>query len=187
MNYDFYASKADKLKVLEFIFNETDLQIFDLSSSYGQEICQYKSIEEISTKFDMNNGNQFAMTFKMWSPSFKGEITFRKVDLNPKSCNGHTFRYATEGWGLINLYFGGQQNGILSNSNIGHFSQKGASKWEDINTANAGVDNWDWKEIEQVSRKLKNFINKNLAIRKIGTCGILEGADKLENEGVKLQ
>lgn len=159
MNYDFYASKADKLKVLEFIFAETDLQIFDLSSNYGQEVCQYKSVDEISTKFDMVNGDKFGLTFKLWSPRFKGGITFRKVDLNPKYCNGHTFRYATEGWGLINLYFGGQQNGILSNSNIGHFSQKGASKWEEINVANAGVDLWDWKEIEQTSRKLKNYIS----------------------------
>ena len=187
MNCDFFASKEDKIKILEFIFNETNLQIFDLSSANGNEVCRYKSFEDISSKFDMINGNKFAITFRLWSPSFKGEITFRKVDLNPKSCNGHTFRYATEGWGLINLYFGGQQNGILSNSNIGHYNQKEASKWEDVNKTSAGTDIWDWKEIEQSSRMLKNYIHKKLAVRKIGTYGILEGAERLIGEGIIIQ
>jgi hypothetical protein len=50
MTYDFFANKEDKIDVLEFIFKETDLRVYDLSSHYGQEICEYKTVEEILAK-----------------------------------------------------------------------------------------------------------------------------------------
>ncbi len=99
MTYDFFADESDKIDFLNYIFNETDLQIYDLSSEFDEEICRYKNIEEIITKFDLKNGEKFSMTFQLWSPRFKGNVDFRKVELNPKYCKGHTFRYATEGWG----------------------------------------------------------------------------------------
>jgi hypothetical protein len=83
MTYEFYADKTDKLSVLDFIFNQTDLQVFDLASPYGQKIGQYKSCEEISAKFDLINGDKVAITFQLWTPRHKGEPVFRKVSLDP--------------------------------------------------------------------------------------------------------
>ena len=65
MNYNFFADKEDKLEILDFIFNDTDLQVFDLSSPYGQEICEYNTVDEISSKFNLDNGNKFANTFQL--------------------------------------------------------------------------------------------------------------------------
>lgn len=187
MTYNFFADKADKLAVLEFIFKETDLRVYDLGSPYGQEICEYKTTDEIASKFDLNNGDKFAVTFKLWIPRHKGEPVFRKVDLDPKRCNGHTFRYSTEGWGLIQLYFGGLRNNELNQSHIGHFNEKGASKYEETNLVNGLVSAWNWTEIQKTSRKLKYHIHNKLPIKKIGSMYILNGADKLEIQGVKLR
>ncbi len=187
MTYNFFADKADKLEILEFIFKETDLRVYDLSSPYGQEICEYKTTDEIASKFDLNNGDKFDVTFKLWTPKHEGEPIFRKVDLDPKHCNGHTFRYSTEGWGLIQLYFGGLRNNELNQSHIGHFNEKGASKYAETNLVNGLAPAWNWTEIQKTSRKLKYHIHNKLAIRKIGSMGILNGADKLEIQGVKLR
>lgn len=186
MTYDFFATKSDKINLLDFIFKETDLKLFDLASPYGQEVSEYKSTEEITSKFELENGGQSSITFQLWTQRFGGDIQFRKVDLNPKYCNGHTFRYSTDGWGLVQLYFGGQKDNVLFYSHIGHFNEKGALKWEDINHFNNKVDKWNWKEIEQTSRKLKNQIHNKTAVRKIRRYGVLPGADKLCNEGIKL-
>ena len=186
MTYNFFANKSDKIEILEFIFKETDLCIYDLASPYGQEVCEYKTVDEVATKFDLDNGNKFAATFQLWAPRHKGELVFRKVNLDPEYCNGHTFRYATEGWGLIQLYFGGLKNNELNQSHIGHFNEKGALKWEEVNTINGLVSPWDWKEVQATSRKLKYQIHNKLATRKSGSRGVLEGADKLEKEGTKL-
>jgi len=187
MTYDFFADKADKLEILDFIFKGTDLLVYDLSSPFGQDISQYKTVDEISSKFDLDNGNKFATTFQLWTPRHKGKPIFKKIDLDPKHCNGHTFRYSTEGWGLIQLYFGGLKNNELNQSHIGHFNEKGALKREETNKVSGLVSLWDWTEIQITSRKLKNHIHNKLATRKIGSFGVLSGADKLEKQGIKLR
>lgn len=186
MNYNFFANKADKLKILDLIFNKTDLQIYDLGSPYGQEICQYKSVNEISSKFDLEI-DEFGTTFQLWTPRHKGKPIFRKIDLDPKYCKGHKFRYSTDGWGLIQLYFGGLKNNELRHSHIGHFNEKGALKQADFHITNELVSSWDWKEIQATSRKLKYEIHNKLATRKIGSFGLLSGADQLETQGLKLR
>ncbi len=50
----------------------------------------------------------------------------------------------------------------------------------------AWLTNVNWKEVEQASRKLKNQIHNKIAIRKIGSYGVLPGADKLSANGIKL-
>lgn len=187
MRYDFYAVKTDKLTILDFIFNGTDLQVFDLSSPYGQHIYQYKSSNEIAAKFDLVNGNKFAETFQLWSPRHKGEPIFNKVDLDPKRCSGHTFRYSTGGWGMIQLYFGGVKNGILSLSHMGHFGEKDAAKWEGTNKLNGSIQDWEWTEVQATSKKLKQYIRNKLAIQKLGILDILPGASKLQEQGIELR
>lgn len=186
MTYDFFASKSDKINLLNFIFNETDLKLFDLGSLYGQEISEYKSTEEIVSRFDLENGEKAAVTFQLWSSRFGGTIQFRKVNLNPKYCGGHTFRYSTEGWGLVQLYFSGQKDNTLYPSHIGHYNEKGALKWEQMHQTSDRVDNWNWKEIERTSRQLKNRIHNRISSRKIGSYGVLPGADELINAGTML-
>src|ERR1017187_9165638 len=128
MNYDFFANKQDKISVVDFIFNATELQVFDHYSPYGQEINQYKSTAEIITRFDLEKGRQSAVAFNLWAPDFGAKARFQRVELNPKYCNGHTYRYVTEGWGLIQLYLGGLEGNILFHSHIGHFNEAGALK-----------------------------------------------------------
>ena len=186
MTYDFFANKADKLKVLDFIFEETDLQVYDLGSRYGEDISQYKSSSEIASKFDLEI-DEFCTMFQLWSPRHKGEVVFKMVELDPKRCNGHTFRYSTQGWGLIQLYLGGLKHGRLNHSHIGHFNEKGALKHESNPNGNGLVSSWDWIEIQKTSRKLKYYIHQKLAVRKIDSFGVLAGADDLEKLGVKLR
>lgn len=167
MIYDFFANKTDKLKILDFIFKDTDLQVYDFASPYGKEICHYKTVEEVSSKFDFEI-DEFGTNFQLWSPRHKGKPIFNKIELNPKYCQGYSFRYATQGWGLIQLCFGGMKNNELKHSHIGHFNQKGALKWQDSNKVNGNVDSWDWTEIQVTSRKLKNHIQNKLVMRIMG-------------------
>lgn len=183
MNYDFFANKSDKIKVFDLIFNYTELQVFDLGSPYGQEINQYKSTAEIANRFDLENGRDSATTLNLWAPNFDGSILFRKVELDPKRCNGYTYRYRSEGWGLIQLYLGGITDNILFHSHIGHFNEKGALKWENTDDEKGKVNLWNWKAIEQTSRKLKYQIHNKMSVKQIGSYGIMQGADDLNKSG----
>jgi len=183
MTYDFFADEGDKVEILKFIFTETDLRVFDLSSEYGQEVHEYNSVEEITNKFDLINGDKFACNFLLWSSLFAGKVIFNRVDLNPKYCNGHTFKYTTNGWGLIQLSFGGLKDNRLYNSHIGHFNKAGAFAREGIPKFMGRADQWNWKEIEKASRKLKSQIQK-LSLTKIGSFDILRCAQNLMSAGV---
>ena len=187
MRYDFYADKTDKLDVLDFVFNETDLEVFDLSSPYGENICQYKSSEELVAKFSLASEDKVAVYFQLWSPRHRGKPVFSKVSLDPRRCNGHTFRYATGGWGMIQLYFGSVKHGILSLSHIGHFSQKDAAKREGVNKAFGSINDWKWDEVQTTSKRLKQHIRNKLAVAKLGTLDILPKAAKLQEQGIELR
>lgn len=185
MTYDFYANTDDRLDVLRFILDETDLRIFDLASSYGCEIAEYKKIEELSKR--ETRGRETSLTFQLWSPRHKGQPLFRKVDLDPKYCDGHTFRYMTEGWGLIQLYFGTRQKDDLYHSHLGHFEERGALKWEGLDDYKGKVNEWDWSEIRRTSGRLKYRIHQKMAVRKIGSMGVLDGAHNLSETGIEFR
>ena len=184
MSYHFFADKNDKIKILEFIFAETDFRVFDLSSEYEKEIEEYKNIDEIINKFNLSDGGSFSVSFNLWSPRHKGKINIRKIELNPKYCNGKTFRYETNGWGLIQLSFSGINKNVLTKSAFTSWSKKGALSRETENHINGKVIDWDWIEIEKSSRKLKYQIHKKLAVDKIGSIGILEAARELRANGI---
>ena len=187
MSYSFFASIDDKVQILQFIFEQTDLQVFDSYSSYSKEICEYKSVEDITAKFDLVNGAEYAITFNLYSSQFGGTVLFKRLELNPRYCNGHTFRYSTEGWGLIQLHFGGVNKNGLNQSHIRHFNEKGALKNEPFQTKFGKVSGWNWEAINKTSRSLKYYIHNKLAIRKIGSMGVLTGADLLNKEGVLIR
>ncbi|GAA4025455.1 hypothetical protein GCM10022409_06770 [Hymenobacter glaciei] len=186
MNYNFLATGTDKTQIFEFIFENTDVQVFDLSSEYSQKVCRYKSTAEIAAKFDLENGGQFAVTLQLWSPRFGGEAAFRKINLRPKYCEGHTFRYATSGWGLIQLYLGGCQKNNLHHSHIGHFNEKGALGRVDDDKELAEVKRWNWKEIASTSGRLRRQIGK-MAVGKFDGMDVLPGADALSKSGIELR
>lgn len=186
MIYDFFASATDKQNILDFIFEETNLRIFDSYSDYDQEITEYKNTKEIISKFQIDKEKHLPAKFNLWSSDFGNEILFRKIELNPKYSKGHSFRFASNGWGLIQLYFEELKADFLKYSHLGHFNQKGALSKKDTSDFMGSVDKWDWKRIELTARKLKYHIQNKLAVKKVGSFGILAGANMLEQNGIKL-
>jgi len=187
MTYDFFAAEEDKIKLLSYIFTETDLRIFDLSSAYGEDIKEYKTVEDISAQFDLRNETSGSICFQLWSPIFQGKPVYKRIELDPKRCKGHTFRFSTEGWGLIQLYLGGIKDAYLKHSHIGHFNEKGALRWEPFNKTNGRVNAWDWQAIQKTSSHLKYLLHKKLSVKTIGSYGVLPGAEKLEKGGFILR
>jgi hypothetical protein len=174
MNFNFYAEKNDRKIILDFIFNETNWEIYDLGSLFGKKITKYTTTEEVERKIETEKRSAY---FNIYSPDFGGEVIFRKVMLDPQYCDGHTFRYATEGWGLIQLYFGKVWNARLEHSTIQHNSETRARNWYTTCPDMCNPDLWNWKEISKASRKLSNFIKKASSL-KIGSQHIMPEAEK---------
>ncbi|AZA91026.1 Uncharacterised protein [Chryseobacterium nakagawai] len=180
MQTDFFGTVEDKKLILDFIFSETNYLVFDHYSEFGEELKQYFSTSEILEKFDLENGKQNAVTFGLWNPLDKTKNIVRKVTLDPKYCNGHTFRYTSEGWGIQRLYFGGIQNGFLNASQFMGFNEKGAIAKDSIHPDHEQeAHQLDWKLIRSDQTKLKNYIEKKLGAEKHTRGIILKNANQL--------
>ena len=184
MRYDFFADKDDQVALLDYIFTETELQVFDLSSAYGEEVRQYRNSGEIRTALE-GSGSNLTM-FQLWAPQHLGKAAIRKIELDPRRCKGHTFRYETNGFGLIQLYLGGLSLAGLHRSYLGHFTEVGAAKSEGVGPHPGRVMDWDWKAIRSTSGKLKRHLQSHLAVKTKNGFGILEGASRLEAAGIQL-
>lgn len=180
MQTDFYGIKEDKKLILDFIFSETNYQVFDDYSNFGEELKRYLSTDEIFGKFDLENGKQYEVTFGLWNSLDGTQNILKRIELNPKYCDGHTFRYSSLGWGVQRLYFGGIQNGFLNPSEFIGFNEKGAISKDQINPVNKReAHTLDWKLIRSDQRKLKNYIEKKLGVEKHYRGIILQNARQL--------
>ncbi len=177
MQYDFYAYKNDIKQILDFIFNELGLQLYDCYSEIGKAIIEYKNADDFFLHNDMSNKRSFD-TLCLYHSKFGSQPTMRKISLNSGK-----IRYAMEGVNIIHLNFGVLEKEGLQLSFLLYHSKKSALKHNDQDI----VSQVNWEEIAGVVRKLKYFINKKLTVKKMGKYPILNDANQLAESGCDLR
>jgi hypothetical protein len=177
-NLDFFAVGSDLNVVLDFVFNQSGCRVFESVSAFGQDLAEFSTIDGLMTKFHVgicrSDGDRALLQLVV--PSGSSLYSIRRIKLSPDKCDGHTFRYAIEGWGLIQLYLGGiGPNGIV-NSHTNHFNTKGARKWEPLGADKAAADSWNWSEVHSISSRLNRFIRNKVSVGKLGSRPVLPEA-----------
>ncbi len=146
------------------------------------------SVADIEKRFTLSKckGVTHSALLQLWPVAASDNVTVRRVDLDPKRCGGHTFRYRIEGWGLIQLYLGGTgPKGIVA-SHTNHNSEKRARAWEGESDSLGPVSRWDWREVVRVSSQINRHIRTNLAVGKQQSRPILPEAAVAEASGIPL-
>lgn len=87
---DFYALAIDAQEFVDFLFRETDIVIYELTSEFDEEVRCFSSAEALRSTYRF--GGSPGVLFQLWSPSAVRAPLIRKIDL-PKE-TGHRFRYA---------------------------------------------------------------------------------------------
>jgi hypothetical protein len=109
----------------------------------------------------------------------------RKIALDPKACDGATFRFEAEGWGLVQLYLQTQKSSRLESSHTNHNSLKRAETWAVTTKDVDAPARWDFARITAFSSRLNRQIRKR-AVAKLGSRPVLAGALALWDAGVTL-
>jgi len=154
-------------------------------SSFSEDIVEFSSSEEV-TFYDgytrlIETGRPLYLT--VWPVNASEAVQMKHIDLDPKKCDGHTFRYTVVGWGLVQLYFRGKTQKGLESSHTNHNSEARAKKWAATYLDELGSpEQWNWSEVTRVSSKLNRYIRK-CAVRKIGARPILRHADDILKHG----
>ena len=176
-NCDFYATGSDLKQVIEFVFDELECRVYELSSAPDHELREFSSAGEVlsSEGFGVCKGTAQSTYLQLWPRNAAGEVTIRKIVLDPKACSGATFRYQIGGWGLIQLYLGGINNNRVIHSHTNHNSEKRALSWASTYDDLGAVSAWNWKEVSRASSKLNRYIRK-IAVSKISSRPVLSEA-----------
>ena len=185
-NCNFYATTDDHTVLLTWLFNEGTCEIYELSSALEQPLRRFSSPKEVLTLFDERypTGNKVrSIHLQLYVLGAGPQFVPRRVSLDPKACGGATFRYAAEGWGLVQLYLGTVWQGELQISRTNHNSQKRAEAWALVNEQESGVSEWDFKRITSFSSRLNRQIRK-MSSGKISSCPVLPGALTLWESGM---
>ena len=122
-NLDFYALGDDLRSLFGFLFAETDIVIYELSSEFDREPRPFASISALEAVFNLRAYR--AGYLQLWSASVMAHPVFRRVELK---VSGHSFRYVVEGTGLIQLYLDGVRDGVIYHTHYGHWNEAGARK-----------------------------------------------------------
>ncbi|MCL2310126.1 MAG: hypothetical protein FWC42_07630 [Proteobacteria bacterium] len=187
-NCDFYATLADHERLLRWLFADGACHVFELNSDVEQPLKQFHSADEVLSQFNRTHPTgekRDTVYLQLYVQGASPPFVPRRVRLNPETCNGATFRYTAEGWGLIQLYLGTVTARGLNNSHTNHNSQKRAEAWVSTIPEMGNVGAWDFKKISAFSSYLNQQIKK-FSVAKICSRPILPGALEPWREGVSL-
>jgi hypothetical protein len=182
-NLDFFAAQSDQRALVDFLFTSTNVRLFESYSEFGQELREFRSLDELATAFPLGEdryGNGSGILLQLWSPSVMTKLEIVRFALLPEKCNGHSFRYRIAGGGLIQLYLGGVHGRVITRSHFGHFSEAGARKWGTDKEVN-------WGELKTLSNKIQYHIRKRLAAGKVPGHPVLPEALDLARHGYSLK
>lgn len=182
-NLDFFATRADHEAVVRFLFASTDIRVFESYSEYDRELREFRSFEGLAAAYDVGAdpyGHGFAVLLQLWSPSVEPGPQIERIKLDPRRCEGHTFRYNIEGWGLIQLYLGGTHGRTITSSHYGHNSEARARKWGH----SEGVD---WAALKSLSNKIQYHIRGRLALARVPGRPVLAEAYGYARSGYALK
>jgi hypothetical protein len=182
-NLDFFAAEADQRAILDFLFSRTDVRVFESYSDPDAELREFLSTDQLAIAFPLGtdrHGNGHAILLQLWSPSVMRDLSIRRFKLDPAHCNEHTFRHNIEGGGLIQLYFGGVCDRVVTKSHFGHQSQVRAKAWE----VDDGVN---WEALKTLSNRIQYHVRNRLAAGKAGSMPVLPGGLSLARAGYELK
>jgi hypothetical protein len=177
-NIDFYAAGADFLAVLTYVFKQSGCRLFESYSPPGEEIAEFKSVEDLSARYPIGvcRGSGPSVLLQLVPPGASDQFSIRRISMRPELCQGHTFRYAVEGWGLIHLHLGGVGPQGLVNSHSSHNTEARARRWLETRRELGPIESWNWRETTSVSSALNRFIRTKLATYKLGSRPVLPEA-----------
>jgi hypothetical protein len=182
-NCDFYALATDLVGVLEFIFAQPGWSLFELASQPDQPLREFHATREVIEACPAFDLLQTSLHFQLYCSTMGGRVSKRRIDFRPGAVPGATFRYDSEGWGLIQLYFGALRDGRLSPCHTNHNTQRRAEKWEPTYLDQLGpAAAWNWPEVTRVSGRLIRFI-KRASTAKLNSRSVLHAAHEAQVRG----
>jgi hypothetical protein len=167
-NLDFYAAEHDWSAVLQAVFDLGLFRVFESDSRHDHELREFRTADEVAQD---HHGRHLQLLVVGAGP----EPVAERIDFVPGIVDA-AFRYTCEGWGLIQLHYGGAFGAQeLRWSHTNHNSEKRASAWARTLHHLGDPAAWDWPAVTSASSKLNRAIRR-MAVDKIRSHPVLPHA-----------
>jgi hypothetical protein len=186
-NCDFYGTPEDHEHVLNWLFADAACHVYELASEFEEPLKRFESAADVMRQFERHypNAEPWQVHLNLYVLGAGPPFEPRRTALDPSACGGATFRYTTEGWGLVQLYLSAPRADRLENSHTNHNSKARAARWEPIHGIDSGSAAWDFVRITSFSSRLNRQIKKR-GVAKIASRVVLAGALEAWESGVSL-
>ena len=186
-NLDFYATIEDHKALLEYLFEQSDVRVFESYSMLDRELREFTKTSQVLDEIRDARWSRHCVLLQLWVPTASTKVEIERIAL---SIPGHAFRYRIGGWGLMQLYLSKETEAEILVSHFGHFNQRGAevrSTSPAAPSANPGTAaDWDWAKLLQVSRRIQYRIKHELSETSINSRPVLRDAALLMRNGYRL-
>jgi hypothetical protein len=143
-----------------FLFESGSPVVFHAYSDYGQPLRSFRSSSELIADIESAfAAGQKSVQFALHYPDTKGHVAERKITLDSKRSDGHTWRYAVEGWGLIQLQ-GDLRDAPTIECRVAVNTQKRAEGWAATYPELLDPSLWDWSAIQHHSGRIIRRMKK---------------------------
>lgn len=132
--------------------------VSEASSHFDEDVLSFPTLGEL----DAYISNERAagrpwIDLVIHYPETKGLVAKKKIDLVPEKCDGATFRYSMEGWGLIQLQIDYKLAPSIE-CRIAVNTEERALAWAQTLSALGAPDQWEWKAVEKQARRLARVL-----------------------------
>jgi hypothetical protein len=151
----------DQLRELvSAIYNQGDVVVKQAYSDFDSVAREFPDAQKLMKDMAYQVGQPVALfTYAIYYPEAIGYVYEKRMTLIPECCDGHTFRFTQEGWGLIHLWSRFQDYPIIECS-VTVNSPIRAWTWFDIYPDHRNPDLWDWDVIKAKAGRLVRLLRK---------------------------
>jgi hypothetical protein len=187
-NCDFYATREDHEGLLSWLFSEATSRVYELASDDEQPLKRFESPQEVLQQFDrvFAPGKKCSQVLlQLYVVGAGPRFAPRRITLDPAQCDGASFRYEADGWGLVQFNLATATPDGVEVSHTNHNSRTRAEAWAPTYRNFGRPSVWDFKRITSFSSRLNRQIRKR-AVGKIRGRVVLPGALKAWESGLPL-
>ena len=147
--------------VVDSIFESGNPVVYETYSSLDSDTLSFSNAKTLCGYLLIPRSRRDSFVgLSIYYPDAQGIIEKNRIDLDQRYCSGHTFRYETRGWGLIQF-----QVDLKDTSNIDcRVAVNSATKartWSDIYPTLGSPDLWDWKVVEKHARRIIRTLRRH--------------------------
>jgi hypothetical protein len=147
-------------EIVAVVFAQGPVVVRQAYSAFGCHTKEFADAQALLNELHYEPGvaDDFRQ-YTLYYPEAKGHTHERRIGLKPEACNGHTFRFCQEGWGLIQLQCDLRKHPMVE-CRVAVNSATRAANWSDTYPDFQSPESWDWKVVERKAGRLIRLLRQ---------------------------